>query len=107
MVIGFFHHVVAGFAAKTKLKRPRMNIVLLVFSVNIHVSWYIDLLSYFIHFSVNVFLFVCIITTYVVLTNEKFQFNVDHVECLRNKENDNSRLYQENWFCGEECVRVC
>ncbi|WJX63610.1 hypothetical protein P8452_48473 [Trifolium repens] len=29
-----------------------------------------------------------------------------HVVCLRNRENDNSRRYQENWFCGEECVRV-
>ncbi|XP_045786550.1 uncharacterized protein LOC123881847 [Trifolium pratense] len=29
-----------------------------------------------------------------------------HVQCLRNKEKDNSRRYQENWFCGEECERV-
>jgi hypothetical protein len=38
MVIGFVHHAVAGFAAKTKLKRPRMDIFLLAFSVNINVS---------------------------------------------------------------------
>ncbi|GAU25957.1 hypothetical protein TSUD_373580 [Trifolium subterraneum] len=30
----------------------------------------------------------------------------DHVECLRNREKNNSRRYKENWFCGEDCVWV-
>jgi len=38
MVIGFVHHAVAGFAAKIKLKRLRMDTFLLAFSVNINVS---------------------------------------------------------------------